>query len=388
MIRPVIPESFREREYARRHYEAIAGWAAEHHPFYRRRYAGKAPEFAVLTRREVMEDNELLLNGFQETARTSGSIATPVRVSWSKDRSQMDSDDNRNYAGWLGGQFPDIQIVAMASHSPSPRRIDILVPVEQQVEFIERRRREAGARTLVTYPSNLEALCRHVIEQGLDMSFMRRIVCMSEVYEDWLDALAAQAFPNAARCVTYSSVELGMIAARCPHQPEYYHIAAHKLGVEFLDEEGRPCREGERGEVVVTDYWNRRSTLIRYALGDVAAPATCSCGKINTPAMTGVAGRVRDALKDARGRAVQFAGLSSLFRDSPEIRQFQVVQPALGHFVVRYVPRGDAVLEPFFERVRAQFTQVFEGPARIEFEACGEIARTAGGKFRISICEA
>jgi len=92
--------------------------------------------------------------------------------------------------------------------------------------------------------------------------------------------------------------------------------------VESLDGEGRPCREGEPGQVVVTDYWNRRSTLVRYALGDLAAPVTCGCGRIPAPAMTNVIGKVRGVLKDAAGRPVMFNGLSPMFRDSPEVRQF------------------------------------------------------------------
>jgi phenylacetate-CoA ligase len=387
VIRPVIPESFRERPYARRHYEAIAAWAAEHHPFYRRLFEGRSPAFPVLTRRDVQDENTLLLNGFPETARTSGSTATPVRVSWSRERARMDEGDNLQYQRWLGGALPDIRIVALSAQAANERTLDITATLDAQLDFIARRQRESGACSLVTYPSNLELLCRHVLERGIDMAFMRRIVCLSEVYEPWLDALAQQAFPNAARSVTYSSVEVGMIAVRCPHRPDFYHITAHKLGVEFLDGEGRPCREGEPGEVVVTDYWNRRSTFIRYALGDIAAPATCDCGRIPTPAMMHVAGKVRGALRDAAGAPVLFSGLSPMFRDSPEIRQFQVLQPALGHFVVRYVPRDGAEPGPFFERVRARFAQVFGGAPRIDFEATADIARSAGGKFHASICQ-
>jgi len=225
-----------------------------------------------------------------------------------------------------------------------------------------------------------------VLEHGVDMSFMRRIVCLSEVYEPEVDALAQRAFPNATRNVTYSSVELGLIAARCPHRQDNYHIMAHKLGVEFLNEEGRPCREGELGQVVVTDYWNRRTTMIRYALGDIAAPTTCDCGKIVSPAMTDIIGKVRGMLKDATGRPVIFTGLSPMFRDSPEIRQFQVVQPAIGHFVVHYVPKPGVAMEPFFQRVRERFDQTFGGPQKIDFEPHDEIARSAGGKFHGAIC--
>jgi phenylacetate-CoA ligase len=383
----VIPESFRDRPFARRRYAAIAGWAADHHPFYMRRISGEAPEFAVLTRREVQDDNDLLLNGAPETARTSGSIATPVRISWSRQRAKQDMADHAEYLRWMGGRLPDIRLVAPSSQAFGPNTLDISRPIAEQVEFILRRQREEGGCSLVTYPSNLEYLCRHVIENGIDMRFMRRLVCLSEVYEPWLDALAAEAFPNAMRSVNYSSVELGLIAASCPHRPDNYHIMAHKLGVEFLDAEGRPCREGETGQVVVTDYVNRRSTLIRYALGDLASPVTCGCGKIGLPAMTNVIGKVRGMLKDWQGRPVLFSGLSPIFRDSPEVRQFQVVQPALGHFVVRYVPRAGLPLDPFFERVRVRFLDVVGGEPRIDFDAFEEIPRSAGGKFHGSICE-
>ena len=93
MIRPVVPESFRERPYASTHFQAIAAWAAEHHPFYMKRVSGEAPEFPVLTRRDVQEDNALLLNGHAATAKTSGSIATPVSVAWSRQRARMDRSD-------------------------------------------------------------------------------------------------------------------------------------------------------------------------------------------------------------------------------------------------------------------------------------------------------
>jgi phenylacetate-CoA ligase len=385
-MRPVIPESFRDRPYARERFTGIASWAAQHHPFYAQRVTGETPEFPVITRRDVQDGNDLLLNGFPVTAKTSGSTATPVRVSWSKQRSALERRDSAHYLRWLGGPMPHIRILALSVQQADETTIDVGEPAQAQVEFMLRRQREHAACSLVTYPSNLERLCRHVIEQGIDMSWLRRVVSLSEVYEPWLDELAREAFPNATSSVTYSAVELGMIAARCPHRPENYHIMAHKLGVEFLDADGRPCRDGEPGQVVVTDFCNRRSTMIRYALGDLAAPATCACGRISAPAMTNVIGKVRGVLKDAAGLPVMFNNLSPMFRDSPEIRQFQVVQTALGRFVVRYVPRAGAAMEPFFERVRARFLATFGVVEQLEFEVHDEIPRSAGGKFHGSIC--
>lgn len=385
-VLPEIPESFRDRPYARDHYRRIAAWAAVHHPFYARRVRGSAPSFPVLTRSDIQDDNALLLNGFEVTGRTSGSTSQPVEIAWSRERSKMDRNDTAAFVRWLGGPLPNMRIIALSAHAANERTIDVVEPLPDQVEFILRRHRADGACSLITYPSNLDMLARHVLEHAIDMSFMRRIVCLSEVYEDWHDEIARKAFPNAFLSCTYSSVELGLIAGRCPHRPENYHIMAHKVGVEFLDEQGRPCREGEPGQVVVTDYWNRRSTLIRYALGDFAAPTRCDCGRIASPAMTKVIGKVRGVLKDRSGRPLIFTNLSPMFRDSPEIRQFQLVQPALQRFVVHFVPRAGAALEPFFERVRERFRAEFGADAVVEFRSETDIARSAGGKFHGSIC--
>ena len=197
------------------------------------------------------------------------------------------------FVGWLGGPLPNMRIVSLASHEGNAKTLDVSTPIPGQVDFILRRHSIDGACALVTYPTNLEMLCRYVLENDIDLSFMRRVICMSEMYEPYHDELISKAFPNAVASCTYSSVEAGLIAARCPHRPANYHIMAHKLGVEILDEQGRPCSDGELGQVVVTDYSNRRSTLIRYALGDLAAPTVCDCGQIPLPAITRLIGKVR-----------------------------------------------------------------------------------------------
>ena len=381
-----IPETFQSRPYARAHYSRIARWALAHHPFYRQLVTDPGQPFPILTRSIVQGANALLLNGHAVTGKTSGSTSTPVEISWSPQRTRLDARDTATFVGWLGGPLPNMRIVSLASHEGNAKTLDVSTPIPGQVDFILRRHSIDGACALVTYPTNLEMLCRYVLENDIDLSFMRRITCMSEMYEPYHDELIAKAFPDAVASCTYSSVEAGLIAARCPHRPANYHIMAHKLGVEILDEQGRPCSDGELGQVVVTDYSNRRSTLIRYALGDLAAPTVCDCGQIPLPAITRLIGKVRGVLKDSAGRPVMFTDLSVTFRDSPEISQFQVVQPALGEFVIRYVSRPGAAMEPFRERIEARFRSEFGAATAIRFEPMTEIPRSAGGKFHGAIC--
>jgi phenylacetate-coenzyme A ligase PaaK-like adenylate-forming protein len=385
MLDPVTPDSFRDRPYARQYYAQIAAWAAQNHPFYMKRVQGPNPDFPVITRTDVQEDNETLLNGCKCTGRTSGSTSMPVEVSWSVARSELERRDNADFVRMLGGRLASARIVALSSHGKSDISIDVTEPLPAQVEFILRLHAERGAAAVITYPSNLEMLCRYVIDHDIDMGFVRRLVSLSEVYEPVVDELAARAFPNAVSTYTYSSVEVGLIAVRCPHNPHNLHIRAKKLGVEFLDAQGRPCRDGELGQVVVTDYSNRNSSIIRYALGDLAAPTVCDC-PIGMPAMTNLVGKVRGVLKHADGRPVLFTGLSPMLRDCPEILQFQVIQPAIGHFIVKFVPKQGMALDDFHARVRSHFEADFGAGIRMDFEPCGEIPRSAGGKFHGAIC--
>jgi hypothetical protein len=381
-----IPEWYRSRPYARERYAEIAQWALAHHPFYRKHVPDPTGAFPVLTRAMVQADNDLLLNGYPETSRTSGSTSTPVRTSWDAARAQLEKADTNMMVKWLGGVLPALRIVSTWVHAPDERTIDVVTPPAQQVEFIRQRHGVDGACSIATYPSNLELLSHYIIDHQLDLSFVRRVSCLSEVYEEKHDELIRAAFPNAFAHATYSSAEAGLIAARCPHRPDNYHIMAHKLGVEFLDDAGHPCQHGELGRVVLTDFENRRSALIRYAQGDLAAPIRCDCGKIPLPAMTQIVGKVQGVFRTREGRQIIFTHFSPMFRDSPEIGQYQVLQEAFDRFTVRCVPRANADLETFKQRVRQRFEQEFGPDLRIDYEILAEIPRAASGKFHVSIC--
>lgn len=385
-VQIAIPEWYLDRPYAREHYAAIAQWALAEHPFYRKHVLDPARPFPVLTRAMVQADNELLLNGHPETERTSGATSTPVRVSWSPERARLEKHDIARMVGWIGEPLPVVRIVSTQVHAPGERTFDVSRPVEEQVEFIRRRHAADGTCSVITYPTNLELLCRLIIDRDLDFSFVRRITCLSEVFEPEHDRLIRAAFPNAYANVTYSSVEVGLIAARCPHRPDNYHVMADKLGVEILDGDGKPCEPGELGRVVITDFHNRRSTLIRYAQGDLAAPVGCDCGRIPLPAITNIVGKVQGVFRTRDGRRIIFTFFSPTFRDSPEIGQYQVVQESFDRFTVRCVPRPGADLAPFKARIQAKFEQEFGPGIDIAYELLEDIPRAPGGKFLVAIC--
>lgn len=381
-----IPESFRNSPYAREQYTRIVEWAKNNHPYYKKTLSDTSSRAPILTREDVLDNNELLLNGHPVTGRTSGSTGVPVAISWSRERQSLENKVTQKFVSWLGGTKNVTKIIHLGDTDQGDQYLDVNSSVETQIETIIRRHKEQQATAITTYPTNAERLCQTIIEQQLDMSFINRVGCYAEVFENHHEALINKAFPNAEVWSTYSSTEFGMIAARCPYEPDYHHVFAGKLGVEILDEDGHPCQEGELGRIVITDYFNTHTPFIRYEIGDLAAAGQCPCGKINLPALSKVIGKVRGALVHRNGERVPFTNLSVSLRDIPGMRQYQVIQHQLDTFQLRYVSDLNNInFNSFQQHVNNAFQDHFGYLPAIEFTQEKIIERGDNGKYYASI---
>lgn len=375
----IIPKSFIGRPFAEKHFIQIVNHAFAHNPFYRHFYAASTT-VPLLTRDILQKHNDELLNGNPVTGKTSGSTSVPVRTHWSPPRGQMDLRDSQSYAEWFGGRLKHAKIIALSAHQAKPNTFEVASPVIKQLQFLHDQI-EHGVRSLISYPTNLEQVAQYLIQGGEQITQLQRIICMSELFESSQEAVIKRAFPNAVIGSTYSSTEVGMTAGRCPHYPENYHIMAHKLGVEFLNDHGEPCQNDEVGQVVITDYFNRKMPMIRYAIGDLAAPTICPCGKNPLPALTKLLGKSRGLLKHPNGGHVFSTELSAPIRDTPGIRQYQVQQTALDQFLVRVIAQHGADKPAIETSICSVFIQHFGVLATVRFDWCDEIPRLPGGKY-------
>lgn len=133
---------------------------------------------------------------------------------------------------------------------------------------------------------------------------------------------------------TYSAEECGVIAIQCPSHGNY-HIQSESLLVEIIDEQGRVCRPGKEGEVVVTTLSNLATPLIRYAIGDRAiAGKTCGCGR-NLPVLKRILGRERNLLVTKDGKYWPSFGMRQ-FRERVPVLSQQFRQTSLESLEMRY----------------------------------------------------
>lgn len=103
------------------------------------------------------------------------------------------------------------------------------------------------------------------------------ILTRGDVVDDTLRTLASTKF-KARIHDRYTSAETGTLAIQCPDS-DAYHVPSEAIIVEVVDDQGRPCRDGEIGRVVATPLFNLAGPLIRYAIGDYAEAGTCECGR-------------------------------------------------------------------------------------------------------------
>lgn len=113
--------------------------------------------------------------------------------------------------------------------------------------------------------------------------------------------------------VTYGASEFNMLAAQCP-QTGLFHLNEEGAYVEVL-REGKPARDGEEGEVFVTNLHAYAIPYVRYALDDWATmgPSRCPCG---APVRT---------LREIQGRIAEFFH----FSDGRRVHPFQLINPLL-----------------------------------------------------------
>ncbi len=121
------------------------------------------------------------------------------------------------------------------------------------------------------------------------------------------------------------------------HEQNGLHIWADLCYMEILDENGEPCAEGERGEVVVTMLRKEAFPLIRYRIGDISSLdwSPCPCGRTH-PRLMRLSGRTDDMLV-VRGVNVFPSQVESVIGEMPFLSPFYHITLSNDNYMDRMV---------------------------------------------------
>ena len=410
----------RLRDHQFRQLEILLAHAAETVPYYRERLgpAGYRPgkqrltpdrwrKLPLLTRVGIQQYGRMGLllsellppgHGLPMENTTSGSTGTPVmtkqtelsQVFYRATTLRETVWHRRNLAGKFaairrdtysqtvtaeGARFDDWGSPFASVYPTGPAVfLDVFLPIADQVGWIVREQPDY----LLTFPSNLLAIARHVRERGIKLAPIMGLRAVGEVVTPELRELCREVW-RVEIDDAYSTQELGNIAFQCPEHRNY-HIQSETVLVEVLDRAGRPCRPGQVGKVVLTPLHNFAMPLIRYDIGDFAEVGEpCPCGR-GLPVLSRILGRTRNMVTLPTGEQ-RFSMLpGSLFARIPAVVQHQVVQKSLAEIEVRLVVRQP--LKPAEEsEIAEEIVEQLGHPFHVTFSYHGEIPRSPEGKY-------
>ena len=147
--------------------------------------------------------------------------------------------------------------------------------------------------------------------------------------------------------------EIAAWGFECDARAGLTHVHEDYVYPEVLDEQDRPVKPGERGELVFTSLYRKAMPLLRYRTRDVVqlADRRCPCGRTLVAFEGGVLARLDD-MKKVRGIIVYPRRIEELVRPHRDVDEFQMVfrrRDGLDDILVRLDPSPTLALD---ERAR------------------------------------
>jgi phenylacetate-CoA ligase len=260
---------------------------------------------------------------------------------------------------------------------------------EENMLEVVRAIRRLRPRAFICYTQSGAELARYINREGLRDWSNIAVVCGAEKLYP-ADRAEFQTAFGPGVFETYGCREFMLIGTECDHH-DGLHTSMENLVVEVLvDDHGkvRHAREGEEGELAVTDLHNYGMPFIRYLTGDrvrLGTQARCGCGRA-LPKLAGVDGRSADLLRDKNGATVSGLIFNVIFTPlAQSVRRFQVVQKKDLSVTLRVIRGEDTTAQPL-EEARRMCVDLLKG-VPVTVEEVTELPTGANGKRRIVIVE-
>ena len=178
---------------------------------------------------------------------------------------------------------------------------------------------------IVSYPTPLYHIADFIKKNNIEVFQPKGIIASSETLFPFQRELIEKIF-GAKIFNRYGSREFGHIAAECKNH-NGLHINTDRFILEIIDANGKVCKPGVLGEIVITDLDNYVFPFIRYKIGDlgILSDKKCLCG-INLPLLEKVEGRVFDLIVGLNGNTVAGTFFTLLRNKINGWKKFQVIQ--------------------------------------------------------------
>lgn len=350
--------------------------------------------FPILTKQDVLESRDSLISSryprcLRRTAFTGGTTGTPLALARDLFSIANEHAFVRRQYDWAGIKMGDRcafltgrpvarpdQTVGLYAYDPFMKELILstyhLSP--RTAREYARAMQEYKVKALVGYPSAVHLLAQVSRSEGPRLS-LSAVLTSSETLTDSMRKTISEAF--GCRVFDFcGSAERVYYIHTC--DAGSYHIVPEYGLTELIATGDEPGRY----KIVSTGFWNLAMPLVRYDLSDVVIKGdrSCSCGRA-FPVVERIAGRQGDSVVTASGRQFGAAILTHLLYGTRNILESQIIQDAIDHVRIEYVPTkefSDENMQAFENLIRMHLPSEL----RVEIQAVDGVKRTASGKVR------
>ncbi len=201
-------------------------------------------------------------------------------------------------------------------------------------QLIHKLKMSKDPKGFIGYASGFEKICQYldkIASKPIDCN-MQSIIATSESLYDDVRKKMEYYFKNPV-VSRYSNEENGILAQQAPHETAFT-INWASFYIELLDiHNDQPAKPGDVGRIVVTDYYNLATPMIRYDTGDLGQ--FCNFEDDAVPKLKAVIGRLKDVLYNTEGIIVSAFLIYGSLLNYPEISEFQIIQKTQFKYLIK-----------------------------------------------------
>ncbi|MGH6830987.1 MAG: phenylacetate--CoA ligase family protein, partial [Methylocella sp.] len=189
---------------------------------------------------------------------------------------------------------------------------------------------DCGATVLVCTPTYALHMASEAKKAGMDLAKESAIEITIHAGEPGASIPSTKKMIEESwggRCFDHpGATEVGAFGFQCEFRSAGVHVNENEFIAEVIDPAtGAAIRDGEKGELVLTNLGRIGSPVIRYRTGDLVQPShePCPCGRPFLLLKSGVLGRLDDMVI-VRGVNVFPSAIENVMREFPEIEEFRI----------------------------------------------------------------
>jgi len=178
----------------------------------------------------------------------------------------------------------------------------------------------------------------------------------------------------------YGTTEFVRMAWECKER-KGLHIDIDSIILEVL-KNGKPCRPGEPGEIVLTGIHNYAMPIIRYRIGDIGvlSDKPCPCGR-RLPLLKRVEGRTDSFLVLPSGRIISPRNIVPLIEKFRQIAEFRLVQEDKDKMVL-YIVDNSSAPGDLIARLKKELYNLIDKEVDLKIERVTRLEKNERGKMQ------